>query len=204
MALNFDLLGKEAEKGLTPHVSKPPNAKFFGIDVDKVGELGYQYDLANLRAGVADQERRWPGMVAARNADFEQTTRNLQEVDPLSQREFVNRGLANSMGAFGAGSEGGQIGEGAGRNAIATSIARDTLGYEDVTRAHQNDLLTNNPEIALGLSGQQEANLDLFNAKNFNIAKDAQASIDYQYKAALQSAHDQGVAAVASGILGAL
>ncbi len=184
--------GGQIAKLLTPKVDKPLDTNFFEIDIDKTLQMGEDFDRLNLFMGQQQREKELPGMMAAKQADQQKLFEDLSRVDPVEQAGYVNEGLQQSLSAFGGGGMGANAIEGAGRSGIASNVKNRTLEHQDMARANYMDAMSDNPEVGIGGTGQDRANLALYNSKNYNLARNQQKQSNWEYEAAKKQAKTQG------------
>ncbi len=151
---------------------KPPEQpKLHPINIPQTIQAAINADTTAYQ--LADQdfaERMGPGFIAARDTSIQDALNQLTNTPPEVTRAFTQKGLIQSLGAFGGGNAQAGIGggESATRQTLASSVANQTLDKQDQDRAYINQLLQMFPERGYGLSGADVANLSIANTGTLN------------------------------------
>lgn len=189
--------------GFSVNPSKAPSpAKVYPIDINATENSALTADIFGYGLSDKDFASRFPGLVQTRDADIQQSYKNLNSpLDSTVQNSFVTKGLGQSLSAFGGGGEGATGVEGIGRNTVASSVAKDTLGYQDNARAYNENLYALNPERGLGLSGEDASNLAIANTGNLSAAnQQAYAAKVAQQNANIAAANQKRAAVTGAAI----
>lgn len=176
--------------GGTP--SAPPPPKVFPVDILATENAALAADKFGYNLSDADFAKRFPGLVASRNADMQAAYKEM--TGPLAapvQNQFVTTGLEQAQSAFGGGSEAPNItGKGSiGRNTVGASVGQQTQTYQDTARNYMDTLLSQNPQRAFGLSGGDLLNLAILNQGNLAQANQEAAGYASQVGAANAAAN---------------
>jgi hypothetical protein len=168
----------------------PPPIPLYPVDLLKTEEAGIKADQFGYNYSDQDFLKRFPGLVAAREADMKKAYDELTgPLDPEVSANFTEQGLAQTFGAFGAGQEAPMLtGEGTiGRNTTAASVANQTQGYQDAARQYMEQLQAENPQRAFGLTGGDLLNLSILNQSNLVNAVNQEKGLQQQLNAANQA-----------------
>jgi len=167
--------------------SAPPTPTVYPVNLLATEQAGINADQYGYNLSDADFAARFPGLVASRSADQEKAFNEMTgPLAPEVENQFTSSGLAKAFSSFGGGSElGADTGKGSiGRNTVATSVANDTMGYQDAARSYFESLLGQNPQRAFGLTGGDLLNLSILDQGNRAQANQQAAGIASQVGAA--------------------
>ena len=148
---------------------KPP--KFNPVDLGSAQANAIAADIRGYDFSDADFASRFPGLVAGRQESISNAYNQLTgPLDPTVETSFVNKGIGESMNAFGGGDPDAGIGGSgtASRKAVASSVANSVQGKQDYDRSFFDSMLQSNPERTFGLSGGDLSNLSINNTMGLN------------------------------------
>ena len=157
-------------QGAAGSVAQPPG--FTEIDPRLVDEQGVKFDEQGFDLASKVFADKFPGLVAASNRLMSENYADITgPLDPALQNAYARAGLVKGASAFGgafstAGTEGS-----ANRNTLAATIGQNVLAHQDSVRATQEELLAENPEQAVGLSGADFGKILIANSIGENQAK---------------------------------
>ena len=180
----------------TPPPPKVSPVNILGTELAAINADTYGYKLSD-----EDFAKRFPGLVATRDADIKKAYQQLTgPLDPALERDFTSRGLGQAMSAFGGGSENPDVTSmgSAGRNTVAASVANQTQGYQDTARNYIEQLTAQNPQRAFGLTGGDLVNMAILNQGNLANANQQAAG----FSSALGAANAQASAQTRNTAIG--
>lgn len=193
----------------------PAPPVFNPINISQTAQDATNADIAGYNFADADFLSRFPGLVAGRSSDINQVFQNLNgPLDPTLQNQFASKGLSGALGSFGGGNQfasinpgsGSTSGSSIGANSAAKSIAKDTMGWQDLNRSDFQNLLSQNQQRAFGLSGSDIANLNIANTTGLSASNQAAYAgqiNNFNAQNAQSNANTQGAIGIGTAILSA-
>jgi hypothetical protein len=174
----------------------------------KVGQLEQNMvnaDEAAYTAGDQYVAQYYPALAQARDSMIGQAYQAITgPLDPTVQNAFVNTANRGSINAFGGGDQSFGLGQGSlARNAAAASVAQQTQGYQDTSRAFFENLNTFYAPRSFGMTPTDAANIYTFNNTQYNNYLQQQAAANTQAYYQNVAASNQQAGATA-GLVGSI
>lgn len=188
--------------------SSPTPPKFNPVDIGSALSGAEQADTNSWRLMDEDYVKRFPGLVAARDADINTAYKNLTDpVSPATQNQMATRSIENSLFTTGGNDPMATIGGkgSASGNSFGLNLANEFQSNQDYNRNAWMDIVSQNQPRAIGGSGSDYANLSIFNTQGQAGASQANYAAgvsNANARSAANAANTQAAIATAVSVAG--